>query len=1191
MNGCVNCLPPSAQVYASDRSVLQGYLEIEVSYLRFIINRPVRKKSCELSRTEIDIRNKRKIVCCVNEKLNCNLSETRSRKVEELAQQQRKQKQIVQVKFIWWGERNEDAAKLYISCESLIQSQEQLQQHTKYQFNRQQQYVEQHHLATNKLRYRICTSGALFLTYLRSCQPIEIIVTNIGTAEPLGQANLRLPIVLLRKYAASHTQANSFEHKTKIYALYCKTNVTTTNKNTTRSVKSGEIQLHFRMLFAPTAALAAKHSLQQDQLTSQLQHRHHHHSAHMHGKALVQDASQGDKPVRLTSQSKSEEIVEAMKKLDAKLVAYLAGQNDITTKINSSSVDDDKETAKLQLIRQPTNEPIKCILLEDECHEKKLEIFKSITGVKLEMEALTLQPEGTKRMELLQTEIRPIFTVECQLSNELIHNVPRYEMFHIMQFESEKFQNLTQCTRFGQEAQRNVRLQFNDNLNANLNNNGDDDNDDDNANDGHDSQLNFGSIHFTVWWREPGTCLNEMLGMGILKLVDLYNASLLEQCKRINIQRRGIHLASLYFKIILQRDLNAQHKFQIIERGIALHKQKIVDSDESPSAGDKTMPSSKQETVSSGNQMISINADKATYSASAQNNNIEIESSNFDDETSKIRLLKGFIYANEMRRLVSKMKMGKFLVCRRFWLDEPATVLADDTNHFNYQEQFSVVNDEKFLERMDKQYLHLELWQRLPDNDSNDSNGNESGSLQPVGIVRMPLHQFFIAYRDDAITNHLCKGKLPVISMDTWAPVVNCQTGVKVGELKCLLAVGSEEQIKYLKELRGFTQPSAAQMGQLFHNKIIEDLPILQLASTSNSPDSSLTLSTTQIKQTADLLDMLQKALSTPPSSAATTPTPFKAANATPNLKPLQQSNAKLFKFALEIQRAIDLPLNPPAGKSKKSSKRNGSKRFPPNEPPSCYVTFQADEGQYPTYKSHEGMVYATNIVEKSTQPRWQQRFRLATSTDYLNNLQKRFILKVWKKSALDIAQARLQPTPMEDAIVGFAALDFTVFVRGLQIGGYFNIVDFNGRINGQLEIRCHPLEDLTPAFISHIPHSLPNVIDSSSVDFVIDQFEQTLDLAHLNLGQAIKRKFTELESISYRLRARLGDVAGSTLPQDFDFSTLDKWQSLQLEEVNDNDLEEFEHDLNNTPIDIEEEESEQKKAGKTHNEEIKRSE
>lgn len=43
---------------------------------------------------------------------------------------------------------------------------------------------------------------------------------------------------------------------------------------------------------------------------------------------------------------------------------------------------------------------------------------------------------------------------------------------------------------------------------------------------------------------------------------------------------------------------------------------------------------------------------------------------------------------------------------------------------------------------------------------SDDGNGNPEENAQPVGMVRMPLHQFFIAYRDAAITNHLCKGKV-----------------------------------------------------------------------------------------------------------------------------------------------------------------------------------------------------------------------------------------------------------------------------------------------------------------------------------------------------------------------------------------------------------------------------------------------
>lgn len=244
---------------------------------------------------------------------------------------------------------------------------------------------------------------------------------------------------------------------------------------------------------------------------------------------------------------------------------------------------------------------------------------------------------------------------------------------------------------------------------------------------------------------------------------------------------------------------------------------------------------------------------------------------------------------------------------------------------------------------------------------------------------------------------------MPVISIDAWAPVINCQTGLNVGEIKCLLAMGSDEQIKNLKTLRGLTANTNSIQNPTLKLEFINKLQPLQMSSTSQATCSSSTQATAvhnntlRMKKTSDLLDMLQKVLMTAPSSTATDgqpakapppPTSLMAAEAkssfNSNLAALKPSNVKLFKFSLEIEKAMGLPLNPACKAKKGYSKRNASKRFPPNEAPSCYVTFQAEEGQYPMYKSHEGMVYATNIVEKCTQPQWQQRFRLSASIDYL---------------------------------------------------------------------------------------------------------------------------------------------------------------------------------------------------------------
>lgn len=106
---------------------------------------------------------------------------------------------------------------------------------------------------------------------------------------------------------------------------------------------------------------------------------------------------------------------------------------------------------------------------------------------------------------------------------------------------------------------------------------------------------------------------------------------------------------------------------------------------------------------------------------------------------------------------------------------------------------------------------------------------------------------------------------------------------------------------------------------------------------------------------------------------------------------------------------------------------------------------------------------------------------------------------------------------------------------------GWHNIVDFNGRVTGGLQVHVQPLQ--------------PGAA-SANVDSAIDQFEQSLELRHLQLGQAIKRKFTELEQISNRLRTRLVDVTGESLqsPQYDVDAALDNWQPDELQQWHEDD-------------------------------------
>ncbi|EDW34678.1 GL12797 [Drosophila persimilis] len=513
------------------------------------------------------------------------------------------------------------------------------------------------------------------------------------------------------------------------------------------------------------------------------------------------------------------------------------------------------------------------------------EIFQRCNALQLHLEAVTLQPEGTQRMELLQSEVRPIFTVECQLSEDLIKSVARYPMFHVMQFESEKFQSLTQCTRFGQTQTREVQLAWNDNE-------------------------DMGHVDLTIWWREPGTCLNEMLGMGRLHLRELYEASLLEQCKCVAVKRRDVHLGSIYVKISLRFDEQLEARRLANKNSANMVGQK-------PNQNPKQIPNQNQNQNESGSSSGSTNqaaTAPANYSSKEAltppqpppppppppkangNRKALLASVNFMAETTKVRLLRGYIYAGELRQLSpTDTAVGQELSLQPFWQPQPLVAKLNDVGSFQLQEQFAIINDEKFLLSVDRQQLLMEL--------------------RPLGgLVRLPLHQFYIAYRDASITNHLCKGKLPVISIDGWAPIVHPQTQAQLGELKVLLAIGSESQIAQLKQQRGFDQDN---------NQV----------SAGHAPECTDCVSTTRESyywRWAKSAYSWSSSLSGPANSVST----------------------------CILWEQPGLPLNPGYGKSgKKQAKRQAAakQRFPPNESPNTYVTFQALNSNSPTYKSHEG--------------------------------------------------------------------------------------------------------------------------------------------------------------------------------------------------------------------------------------------
>lgn len=92
--------------------------------------------------------------------------------------------------------------------------------------------------------------------------------------------------------------------------------------------------------------------------------------------------------------------------------------------------------------------------------------------------------------------------------------------------------------------------------------------------------------------------------------------------------------------------------------------------------------------------------------------------------------------------------------------------------------------------------MNIELWQRESDQMNN-----------MVGIAKVSLHQFFIAFNNAHIRNHVTKQKIPVISIDGWVTFssIHGTSDAPIGTVQVILAVGTSEQIAKFKISKSLT--------------------------------------------------------------------------------------------------------------------------------------------------------------------------------------------------------------------------------------------------------------------------------------------------------------------------------------------------------------------------------------------------
>ncbi|XP_031368723.1 uncharacterized protein LOC102675741 isoform X2 [Apis dorsata] len=258
-----------------------------------------------------------------------------------------------------------------------------------------------------------------------------------------------------------------------------------------------------------------------------------------------------------------------------------------------------------------------------------------------------------------------------------------------------------------------------------------------------------------------------------------------------------------------------------------------------------------------------------------------------------------------------------------------------------------------------------------------------------------------------------------------------------------------------------------------------------------------------------------------------------------------------MFRAIVEIECALHLP---------KIEKIDGT------IDPSTYVSFQVNQSNHANHLNS----YITNVFPYSCNPKWNWKCDTQLPTELLLYDKKRLILKVWRILDTDIS---MQINLENDVVLGFSAIDLSILKNGFPtVSGWFHIMDFTGKCNGQIKVCITPLDNLSlfgrsitrlPTYsvtqlnkiplYAHEMHSRD--IERNNTNYtlstVVQKEEKLLhnenqsndsnthidfeDVSMSFLSLSLKQKLTELDEITKRLKSRLHDITSTAFEDDLE--------------------------------------------------------
>ncbi|XP_007173782.2 C2 domain-containing protein 3 isoform X1 [Balaenoptera acutorostrata] len=136
-----------------------------------------------------------------------------------------------------------------------------------------------------------------------------------------------------------------------------------------------------------------------------------------------------------------------------------------------------------------------------------------------------------------------------------------------------------------------------------------------------------------------------------------------------------------------------------------------------------------------------------------------------------------------------------YLNCKLFSTEEVTrSVIAWGTTKpvFNFSQVIPVSLSSKCLERLKNNVMVIETWNKV----------RSPGQDKLLGLVKLPLHQFYMSFKDPKISRLLLDAQYPVVAVDSYMPVIDVFSGHQNGSLRVFLAMGSSDQIIALQRLK-----------------------------------------------------------------------------------------------------------------------------------------------------------------------------------------------------------------------------------------------------------------------------------------------------------------------------------------------------------------------------------------------------